>query len=192
MSYDICLDIYFLCELLTNLWFNSSSWRVIEPQESLTMPFNVYNEENCIHFLSKSHTAGWPPGCGRRWLWCNGCGVGRPRKSAVMKTSNLNVFDTKLVDFQTANTKHQPPRPTNPTKTPTSPTNFAKEAPPMSTSFLGGPPPHPGTETTDQHKPAEQVSRGSLMTNGAQHAPNPYRANRANTLVTSCCLLRRW
>ena len=38
----------FLCELLTNLLFNSSYLGVTDLQVSLTMPFNVYNEEHRI------------------------------------------------------------------------------------------------------------------------------------------------
>ena len=57
-GYEVFFDIWFLCELLTNLLFNSSSRGVIESKVYLTMPINVYNEENCISFSSKCHTAG--------------------------------------------------------------------------------------------------------------------------------------
>ena len=48
-----CELIYF--ELIRYLW------GIIEPQAFLTMPFNMYNEENCISVSSKSHTTGWRP-----------------------------------------------------------------------------------------------------------------------------------
>ena len=52
-------EIYFLHALLTNLLLYSWYWGVTDPQVFLAMPFNVYNEENCIYFSSKNHTAGW-------------------------------------------------------------------------------------------------------------------------------------
>ena len=37
-GYQIFFDIYFLYELLSNLLFNSLSWRVIEPQVCISTP----------------------------------------------------------------------------------------------------------------------------------------------------------